>query len=109
MADENRRFADKFALRMPDGMRDKIAAVAEANNRSMNAEIVARLDASLQADTGSKGLAFVRAAKTATDEEERFAKIEERLGKLEQALSAGDAVTESPSKILLANTRDKAE
>ena len=48
VAEENRRFADKFALRMPDGMRDQIAAVAEANNRSMNAEIVARLEASLQ-------------------------------------------------------------
>lgn len=30
-------------LRVPDGMRDHIAQVAKANNRSMNSEIVARL------------------------------------------------------------------
>lgn len=30
-------------LRLPDGMRDRIKAVAAANNRSMNAEIVATL------------------------------------------------------------------
>lgn len=31
-------------LRLPDGMRDRIKAVADANNRSMNAEIVATLE-----------------------------------------------------------------
>lgn len=35
---------DKFLLRMPDGMRKRIKAAAERNNRSMNAEIVATLD-----------------------------------------------------------------
>ncbi|HJE24951.1 MAG TPA: Arc family DNA-binding protein [Methylorubrum populi] len=35
--------ADKFMLRMPEGMRDRLKAEAEANNRSMNSEIVARL------------------------------------------------------------------
>lgn len=38
--------ADKFLLRLPDGMRDRLKAEAEANKRSMNAEIVARLEAS---------------------------------------------------------------
>lgn len=33
-------------LRLPDGMRDRIKAAAEASNRSMNAEIVARLEKS---------------------------------------------------------------
>lgn len=33
-------------LRFPDGMRDKIAAAAKENNRSMNAEIIARLEGS---------------------------------------------------------------
>ena len=33
-------------LRLPDGMREKIATVAKDNNRSMNAEIVARLASS---------------------------------------------------------------
>lgn len=35
---------DQYMLRLPDGMRDRIKAVAEANNRSMNAEIVATLE-----------------------------------------------------------------
>lgn len=34
----------QFKLRLPDGMRDRIKAAAEANNRSMNAEIVAALE-----------------------------------------------------------------
>ena len=34
------QLADKYVLRLPDGMRDKLAALAKANNRSMNAEIV---------------------------------------------------------------------
>lgn len=37
---------DQFVVRLPDGMRDQIKYAAEANNRSMNAEIVARLAAS---------------------------------------------------------------
>jgi len=34
---------DKFLVRMPDGMRDKIAEMAERYGRSMNSEIVYRL------------------------------------------------------------------
>lgn len=38
------RASDQFPLRLPDGMRDRIKSAAEANNRSMNAEIVATLE-----------------------------------------------------------------
>jgi hypothetical protein len=37
-----------FMLRLPPGMRELIAEAAKTNNRSMNAEIVARLEQSLQ-------------------------------------------------------------
>ena len=37
------RESDKFPLRLPDGMRDKIRCEADSNNRSMNAEIVFQL------------------------------------------------------------------
>lgn len=40
--------SDKFLLRLPDGMRDRIAAAAKASGRSMNAEIVARLHTAFQ-------------------------------------------------------------
>lgn len=38
------RHADKFVVRMPDGMRDKIADIAVSNHRSMNSEIVLHLE-----------------------------------------------------------------
>jgi hypothetical protein len=38
------RESDKFMLRLPDGMRERIKAAADASNRSMNAEIVATLE-----------------------------------------------------------------
>lgn len=41
------RTADKFVVRLPEGMRDRIAEVARQHHRSMNSEIVARLEQSL--------------------------------------------------------------
>lgn len=41
------RDSDKFMLRLPDGMRDRIAEEAKKNNRSMNSEIIARLEQTL--------------------------------------------------------------
>jgi hypothetical protein len=35
---------DKFVLRLPPGMRDQIGAAARVNRRTMNAEIVSRLE-----------------------------------------------------------------
>ena len=37
------RGAEQFTVRFPDGLRDRIKAAADANNRSMNAEIIATL------------------------------------------------------------------
>lgn len=41
---------DKFLLRMPDGLRQKIKLSAEQNGRSMNSEIVHMLDFSFDAE-----------------------------------------------------------
>lgn len=41
------RTADKFVVRLPEGMRDRIAEVAKQHHRSMNSEIIARLEHSL--------------------------------------------------------------
>lgn len=38
---------DKFIVRLPDGLRDELKAVAARNKRSMNAELVDRLEQSL--------------------------------------------------------------
>ncbi|WP_103171609.1 Arc family DNA-binding protein [Paracoccus sp. SY] len=49
MAAPTTRESDKFIVRLPDGMRDRIKAAAEANNRSMNAEIIATLESAYPA------------------------------------------------------------
>ena len=41
---------DKYVLRLPDGMRERLKAAAESNGRSMNAEIVTRLQTSFDAE-----------------------------------------------------------
>lgn len=38
------RTADKFVVRMPEGMRERIAEIAKGNHRSMNAEIIIGLE-----------------------------------------------------------------
>jgi hypothetical protein len=39
--------ADRYIVRMPEGMRDKVKALADRRKRSMNAEIVAAIEAHL--------------------------------------------------------------
>lgn len=42
--------ADKFVVRLPDGMRERIAGAARTRRRSMNSEIVSRLEQSIAAE-----------------------------------------------------------
>lgn len=51
---------DKFVLRLPNGMRDRIKAAADENGRSMNSEIVATLLERYPEDTDANA-AFLRA------------------------------------------------
>jgi len=41
---------DQFAIRLPDGMRARLRQAAEGNRRSVNAEIIARLESSFDRD-----------------------------------------------------------
>lgn len=41
------RGADQFALRLPPGLRARVKAAAQANNRSMNSEVVFHLERAL--------------------------------------------------------------
>lgn len=54
------RESDKFMLRLPDGMRDRIKAAADANRRSMNAEIVATLEEKYPSGDPEKMLKAIR-------------------------------------------------
>lgn len=42
------RFSDKFLVRLPEGMRDRLTEAARANGRSTTAEVAHRLEASFK-------------------------------------------------------------
>lgn len=44
--DSPSRKLDQYIVRFPDGMRDRLKDAAAVNNRSLNAEIIARLERS---------------------------------------------------------------
>ena len=75
------RLAEQFVVRFPNGMRDRIADEAKANGRSMNAEIVHRLQASFDApnqapiNDGAEGI--VRALGVLPDTQGHQAKKDE--------------------------------
>lgn len=55
-----RQEVEKFVVRLPKGMRAKIAEVSRLSHRSMNSEIIARLEESLEKsghglDSGTSG------------------------------------------------------
>ena len=58
MTIENRSLQDKFMLRLPDGMRERLKMAAAENNRSLNAEIISRLELTLEhfADLSAFGM-----------------------------------------------------
>lgn len=46
------RTADKFVLRLPDGMRENIAVLAKDRHQSMNSYMIAKLERAVAIDTG---------------------------------------------------------
>lgn len=49
------RFLDKIIIRVPDGMRDRIKRVADANGRSVNAELMVLLERAYPPETKLDG------------------------------------------------------
>lgn len=80
---------DKFIVRLPDGMRDQIADAARKANRSMTAEIVARLEASfaLGITTYDNGFDVPGSTGGPTEIEKRLEEVEARLAALESKIS----------------------
>lgn len=72
-------------IRLPDELKAKVKALADANHRSMNAEIVARLEASVASNEPGTGLSFVAKAK-----EHSMALFDKRLSALERRLAKID-------------------
>ncbi|MFG1184329.1 Arc family DNA-binding protein [Xanthobacter aminoxidans] len=69
---------DKFMLRMPEGMRDRITREAKANGRSMNAELIARIEKTLEDDSALVKLTD-RVQELEADFEKRLQDIELKL------------------------------
>lgn len=53
------RHADKYIVRFPDGMRDQLKNAAKANNRTLNAEIVARLQQTFDGSSDAPEIAHL--------------------------------------------------
>lgn len=70
--DTESRHADKYVVRLPDGMRDRIREASEANGRSMNAEIVARLQASFDGNGNTEEVRNLKSALTSKDLQNRM-------------------------------------
>jgi hypothetical protein len=85
--------ADKFMLRLPEGLREKVADVAKQNKRSINAEFVARIEASFQplgtSEAPSETIREItrHAAQMLANRDEHVRLLEEYFRKSAQALS----------------------
>jgi len=73
---------DKFQLRMPSGMRERIRIAAEKSGRSMNAEIVARLEESFRT-----GETFERFNVMSVALDEKLEKVREEIDHMEKSKS----------------------
>lgn len=90
--DSPSRKQDQFIVRLPDGMRDRIKAAAEASNRSMNAEIVATLEEKYPAPADPQSDLF-----------EFF--LEAYEAKLNRALGAGDQAAAERFRMVIAQIK----
>ncbi len=82
MADSVGRESDKFMLRLPDGMRDRIKAAADRNGRSMNSEIVATLEEKYPAPPDPEFNAFMDWIEANVPQEERAKFLRQSLERL---------------------------
>jgi hypothetical protein len=76
------RGSEQFVIRFPEGMRERLAHLAGANGRSMNAELVHRLEASMAAsDEVKKAKILMTEIKAEVDM--KMKKLEERMASFE--------------------------
>lgn len=75
----------RYLLRLPDGLRGQIEASAKANNRSLNAEIISRLERSFDLDDGLTEL-----DEGFTDHEKRIDRLEAQVDTLMERAGLAD-------------------
>lgn len=69
LAPFNSRTADKFVVRLPEGMREQIADIAKVHHRSMNSEIIARLETSLAEESQAAAIQVDASSLTAGEKQ----------------------------------------
>ena len=76
------RGSDQFVIRFPEGMRDRIAKLAAANGRSMNAELIVRLEKSMSVSDDLKELedAFAELMLKVDGHEAELDQVKSKLG-----------------------------
>lgn len=79
---------DRFMVRLPDGMRDKIKAAAHASKRNMNGEIIARLEATFEAERQGNHFGAVGVSTSAVLGAPAEAELEARVKALEVTVMA---------------------
>jgi hypothetical protein len=89
------RTAEKFVVRLPEGMRERIAGVARNHHRSMNSEIIARLERSLvqEGELQEESLLSLESSELSSHEREllqRFRQLSRRQQNALVALIAHD-------------------
>lgn len=92
MAAPTNRDSDKFIVRLPAGMRDRIKDAADTHGRTMNAEVVARLEATfvddIDAPTGAHLEALAEMESLMRVLLELVVETNERLSHLETSVDA---------------------
>ncbi len=86
---------ERFIVRLPDGMRDRIADAAKAAGRSMNAEIVARLQSTFKPEQAK--LDFGPAS---VEEESRPISKKELLQVLNEFVASNDGEVKFKAKVV---------
>lgn len=78
--------SDKFIIRLPDGMRDRIKTDAEQHGRTMNAEIIARLEDYNDSQSNSNSLDEIR--ETLNKHDEKLDTLADMLGRICEVINA---------------------
>ena len=85
------RKLDQYIVRFPDGMRGQLKKAAKENNRSLNAEIIARLEVFTDSPSNSDRLDEIM--ETLIKHDERLDKLADMLGKLCEVINANQTRT----------------
>ena len=80
------RKLDQYIVRFPDGMRDQLKEAAKENNRSLNAEIIARLEDYNDSQSNSNRLDEIM--ETLNKHDVKLDKLADMLGKLCEVINA---------------------